>query len=304
MVLKSILVLPNGNLISLQIFKSNGMQAMGRIYLFVFVFLNCCLNLFGQKSSKSIQYRIGENEITIVEDCYKGCSSKMLFINVHDNEQTSRMAVDSFLQLHGGKLIHIDNDSNRNISFLKNNHCFAFDPNRIYSREGRLATLTLLSDNTSIKNIIKAEKTVAIFAKKILQKYIEKRPMVVALHNNSDSNFSIKTYIYSQENIPYSGKTFVNPMMDEDDFILTSDKQIFAAVKAKKINVVWENVKVIKDDGSMSVYASKHGIPYINIEAEHGHFVQQLQMLLALEDIFRKYEKALHQPCRIIGKKK
>ena len=280
------------------------MKAMGRIYLFVFVFLNFCLNLFGQKSSDSFQYRIGENEFTIVEDCYKGCSSKMLFINVHDNEQTSRKAVDSFLQLHGGRLIHIANDSSRNISFLQNKHCFAFDPNRIYSREGRLASLTLLSDNTTPKNINKAEKTVAIFAKKILQKYIEKRPMVVALHNNSDSNFSVKTYTYSQENIPCSGMAFVNPIMDEDDFILTSDKQIFAAVKAKNINVVWENVKMIKDDGSMSVYASKHRIPYINIEAEHGHFVQQLQMLLALEDIFRKYKEPHPNPIQKRGRKK
>ncbi len=257
------------------------MKKRTRSYWLVLIILQFSFVATSQPSAVVTRFPLGENKITIVENCYKKCRSRMLFINVHDNEQTSQVAADSFLKGHGGTLVHIANDSGRNISFLQNNHCFAFDPNRMCSKGGRLASLSLLSDSTSVQDIEEAEKTVSFFARKTLHKYIDKRPLIVALHNNSDSNFSIRTYIHSQDSIPNSGMCFVNPAMDEDDFILTSNRQIFAAIKAKNINVVWENEKVIKDDGSMSVYAAMHHIPYINIEAEHGHFAQQFQMLQA-----------------------
>jgi hypothetical protein len=34
------------------------------------------------------------------------------------------------------------------------------------------------------------------------------------------------------------------------------------------------------DDGSLSVYCGKLGIPYVNVEAQHGHLVRQLKMLI------------------------
>lgn len=262
--------------------SNRAMNNIGRTFWLVLTLLLFCYIAQSQPFDIVTHYRMGENKIKVVESCYKNCRRRMLFINVHDNEQTSRVAADSFLKEHGGKLVHFANDSGRNISFLLNNHCFAFDPNRIYSRGGRLASLTLLADSTSEQNIDGAEKVVSLLAKKILQKYIDKRPLIVALHNNSDSNFSIRSYLHSQDSLPNSGMCFVNPAMDEDDFILTTDRKLFAAIKAKNISVVWENEKVIKDDGSLSVYAALQHIPYINIEAEHGHLAQQLQMLRAV----------------------
>jgi hypothetical protein len=34
------------------------------------------------------------------------------------------------------------------------------------------------------------------------------------------------------------------------------------------------------DDGSLSVYCAQLGIPYVNVEAQHGHIWRQLYMLI------------------------
>lgn len=42
-----------------------------------------------------------------------------------------------------------------------------------------------------------------------------------------------------------------------------------------------DNVQVT-DDGSLSVRAARNGLPYVNVEAQHGHREQQVRMLEAL----------------------
>jgi len=82
--------------------------------------------------------------------------------------------------------------------------------------------------------------------------------------------------------------------MDVDDFILTTDRSLFNRIKEKNINVVCEDINAIRDDGSLSVYAARNKIPYVNIEAEHQHFDEQLQMLMVLEDIIKEYRQEYH----------
>ncbi len=253
-----------------------------------FIFAQCFVllnTLFGQVSNFKVPYLLGEREIVIQENCYQSCNDKVLFINVHDNEQASRFAADSFLKVNNGMLVHIINDSSRNIDFTIGEKKYTIDPNRIFSKAGRLASLRLLSENKDDA----AEPYVAYFARQLIKNYITKKSLIIALHNNSDSNFSIKTYVHLQDSIPHSCKIYTNPDMDEDDFIITSSLDIFRKIKTKKINVVWENVSIVKDDGSLSIYCSKHRIPYINVEAQHEHLPQQLLMLYSLKDIMSSY---------------
>ncbi|WP_225538204.1 hypothetical protein [Wolbachia endosymbiont of Mansonella perstans] len=43
--------------------------------------------------------------------------------------------------------------------------------------------------------------------------------------------------------------------------------------------------KMVEDDGSLSVYAGENDIRYSNVEAEHGHLEQQIDMLSALHSV-------------------
>jgi hypothetical protein len=76
--------------------------------------------------------------------------------------------------------------------------------------------------------------------------------------------------------------------MNPHDFILTTDRPIFHYLKRRKFNVVLQHHDPV-DDGSLSVYAARKKIPYINIEALHGHLDEQIKMLEALKDIIFRY---------------
>lgn len=230
-------------------------------------------------------YSIGETEITVIEQCCYPCHPGVLFVNVHDNESTSVKAAEQYLSEIGGRLINIENNGERFINFRHKGQYFTFDPNRIFSSAGIDTTIKLLSS----KYDTGAAKEVSKFAEMLLDDYIDSSDLIISLHNNMDSSLSILSYNNEQMIKLGLCKVFINPQMDADDFILTTNTSLFSKIKEKNINVVWENVDAIEDDGSLSVYAARHNRPYINVEAQHEHSQEQLAMLKLLEDIINEY---------------
>jgi hypothetical protein len=231
-------------------------------------------------------YAVGETNVPVQARKFKPYSGRVTFINLHDNEQTSLNAAMHYLEsCGGGKLVNLPNQQERFINISWSNKAYRFDPNRIYSREGRKYTLTRLSER--FDDSVQTE--VAYFASQILRRHIVGSKLIVAIHNNTDSALSILSYQQDQVENRHFGQVFINPEMDPDDFMLTTNYSIFKRIKERNINVVWENSKLIEDDGSLSVYAGLHKIPYINIEAEHEHLEEQVAMLNALDDIIKGY---------------
>jgi hypothetical protein len=227
--------------------------------LVTFLLLFLAYTVKAQDTNYVSSHLIGQTRVSVSAVCYNPCRDRVVFINLHENENTSVKAAEDYLYENGGRLVRLKTSGVRNVSFQANNKIFAFDPNRIYTVAGRQATLTALSG--TIDSI--AEKAVSDFSEIILNSYINNSPLVIALHNNTDQNLSVLSYQNDQAKIENAGLTHVNPAMDPDDFILTSDTTIFNYLKEKNINAVWENVNVIKDDGSLSVYAALNNIPYI-----------------------------------------
>lgn len=257
------------------------------ILLFSFIFFTC---IEKHDVSNVTRYSIGETKVSVVEKrCYP-CDQGIVFINVHDNETTSVKAAEQYLNEIGGRIINIENNGERLINFSYKGESFTFDPNRIYTSEGINSTLTILSRRYDTD----AAKEVADFAKSLIADYIINSKLIISLHNNMDSSLSILSYKNMQAGNDSVGKTFINPGMDADDFILTTDTSFFNRIKEKNINVVWENVEAIEDDGSLSVYAARHNIPYINMEAQHEHAEEQLSMLKAIDDIIKEYMQETH----------
>ncbi|MCW3108181.1 MAG: hypothetical protein JWQ09_2687 [Segetibacter sp.] len=240
---------------------------------------------FSQDTGYVTNYLVGETNISIHSQKFNPDHSKVTFINSHDNEQTSVKAAQAYLAACGGTLIHLLNEEERFVSICLMGKTYTFDPNRIYSKAGRTSTLKLLSPQFDDK----AQTEVAYLANQILQSHLANSKLIIAIHNNSDSALSVLSYQKEQAIRKHWGGVFVNPQMDPDDFILTTEKDIFKNVKKKNINVIWENTDLIKDDGSLSIYAGIHKIPYINVEAQHDHVEEQLSMLNALDDIIKEY---------------
>jgi len=206
---------------------------------------------------------------------YGKSSGQIVYLNLHENETTSVLAAKDYLSTRNGQLIVVKQKGNRNLHFTQKGTVFQFDPNRMFTKAGRVSTLKLLNK----KFISAAEETVEEFSDKIIAR-IRNAKLVIALHNNTNGQpLSAASY----------RNRYLNPSMDPDDFILTTQKSIYEQLKAKKINTVWETTSTSIDDGSLAYYCSKKNIPYVNVEAQHGHRSQQLKLLNALTSIINNY---------------
>src|SRR5687768_7782479 len=91
---------------------------------------------------------------------------KVVYLNLHENEMTSVLAAKDYLATRNGHLIVVKQKGNRNLSFTQKGFTFQFDPNRMFTKAGRISTLKLLNK----KYINAAEETVEEFSDKIISR--------------------------------------------------------------------------------------------------------------------------------------
>lgn len=239
----------------------------------IFVFLVSLGSAYSQKSAEMAgQISLGDSIVKIQQSFGKE-GDNILFINVHEDEVTSIETVEHYAQEYPLNFVRLVHAKTRNISFSLNGKQYEIDPNRIYTRKGRKATLKSLSNYSW-----SASRAVKKLASVVVEKITDEK-VIVAMHNNTDVNYSIKSYEAGGDEAANTAKVYVNPEMDPDDFIYTTVPAYYEAFVAKKINVILQDNESCVDDGSLSVYCGKRNIPYINIEAQKGHFDEQLELI-------------------------
>ena len=70
------------------------------------------------------------------------------------------------------------------------------------------------------------------------------------------------------------------PLRAEMDFV--TDRALYDALVGEGFNAVLQDNDAATDDGSLSVWAAREGVPYVNVEAQHGHRAEQAAMIDAL----------------------
>jgi hypothetical protein len=227
-----------------------------------------------QNSTQTFSHWIGDREVKV--SVYQKPGT-LTFVNLHDDENTSveaaRLAIDSL----GGTLIQLEHTGERNIEFLLEKTQFVVDPNRIFTDVGASASLRRLGSYSD-----QALNAIRTFAERMVDSLSVE--VIYTLHNNGEEGYSAKSYL--NEYKTDAEEVFLNPTRDEDDFYFVTDRVFFEKLKAKGYNVVLQNNETVTDDGSLSVLAGWRGIPYINIEAQHGHLQEQLDMLFVLYSLF------------------
>jgi hypothetical protein len=63
------------------------------------------------------------------------------------------------------------------------------------------------------------------------------------------------------------------------DFFYVTDQRFFDYLKARNFNVTLQDDAHVPDDGSLSVYFARRGIPYVNVEADTHHLREQIEMV-------------------------
>jgi len=215
-------------------------------------------------------HRLGTRKVDI-NFLKKG--SGLTFVNLHDNENTSVKAAFIVIDSIGGRIIQLQHTEERNIQFNLESVKYEFDPNRMFTDLGAEETLKRYSKMSG-----KAHKSIRALAKRVVDSLDQR--MIVTLHNNSEDNYSSLSYLDEYKNDAV--EVYINPDKDPDDFFFVTTKELFDAFKKLGYNTVLQNNDTMTDDGSLSVLAGQQDIPYINVEAQHGHLEEQVKMLFAL----------------------
>ncbi|MBM3416721.1 MAG: hypothetical protein FJY20_09815 [Bacteroidetes bacterium] len=237
---------------------------------------------------KTIYYKLGDRTIPLKLIQY-GPVSDIFCFNMHDNETTSVNAARSVLELRGGTLLKIENNEQRLVKFRLRGVFYAFDPNRIFSKTGIEQTLEE-NGKVSPEAVVEVEK----FALRLLQLVPAGIACIIALHNNTEGAWSVKSYLSGGDRQKDAREVYTGSSQDEDDIVFTTDRLIFEKMAASGYNSILQDNEKARKDGSLSVYFGEQNRPNVNIETEHGHTGQYRQMLEKLLAFLMEKKQAGH----------
>jgi hypothetical protein len=249
----------------------------------VLIFLITIALILGCNTDASDQHRtlvISDTEIKVIENI--GSESKViLFFNMHEDEKTSIEAMKSFNTHTPINYIYLEHSGQRRIQFKLSKTDYSIDPNRIFTQAGR--KMTLEDGGNQSKN---SETLVWKFAEQLLD-YVKDYDAIVAMHNNTADNYSINSYLPDSSEAQNTAQLYINPKMDPDDFIYTTDEFVYNELIKQEINVILQDNTNFNDDGSLSIYCGLHKIRYVNIETEHGHLEKQVGLMKIIQKILK-----------------
>ncbi len=202
--------------------------------------------------------------------------SSVLLYNMHDNENTSAIAGRIISAKYGGQYYELVHTGDRNIGFEYCEDSVWIDPNRIYTDTGIWQQMAKNNNADTLLFEVIAEWRDSLLS--LLR--INERALVIALHNNTNKFYSLTSYTEGGEYEIEADKTYQGRIHDMDDFYFVTDPRIFKVLSTGRYHVVLQANETMTDDGSLSVYCGRLGIPYINVEAQHNHLVRQIKMLI------------------------
>jgi len=250
-----------------------------KILTILFIALN--LQTYSQHIMETTNLNIGDSTITIKHQ-YIEKDSSVLFLNIHEDEQTSIDAIQEFNKTKSVNFSFLEHNKTRRVTFNIKKKNYSFDPNRIFTRKGIRKTIE------PRHFFISRSKAKVKFIAKHIVSLIKKYDVIVTLHNNTDVNYSIKSYLPGEDESGNTAEVHIVNSWDPDDFVYTTEKIYFDYLKSEGVNVILQKQSGYVNDGSLSIYCGKHKINYINIEAQKGHLTEQIKLITIVDDMLQK----------------
>jgi hypothetical protein len=232
---------------------------------------------------------IGESSVNVVT--YTARERGQTWINVHENERTSVDAALEVIDKVGGKVIVLEHRGERNINFDLDGQTYTVDPNRIYTQAGIRATLDNLGP-VSEEAVAEVER----FSRELIDHLgLDTLHVALTIHNNAEGGYSAVSYTDGEAYADDASDVRLHPDRDPDDFFFVTEEAWVEPLAAAGFNVVLQDNSRVTDDGSLSVYCGQRGIPYVNVEARHGHHAEQVRMIEHLDAYLRSQAGSLMQ---------
>lgn len=199
------------------------------------------------------------------------------YLVLHDDENTAVETALATVREHGGAVLELRHRGERNVHFALEGQSYQFDPNRIFTEAGAVRTLEQESGRPVAPRVV---DLVRVLADSIVRFVVpDGNAPVVTVHNNTGDEYTVLSYQPGGDMEAEAQFVHLAPDEDVDDFIFTTDAEIYRWARDAGMNAVLQRMPPVTDDGSLSVYAALNDIPYVNFEAEHGHYESQLRML-------------------------
>ena len=239
-------------------------------YFIIFIGFLFTFNIYGNDSAleyvdiAGIQFKVIKNG-----------ESNRRFIWIHGDEKTAAILLKRHLKDNYGTAFLIEN--NKREVYIND---YMMDPNRIFSKAGLEKNLIKFNGNISKTAIYKMVNLIAndkeIFFDRITP---PNRGLLIALHNN------LHAYTIDDE-IPLSTEISLknSEHPHHHNFFICTNRDDYNSLSKSPYNVVLQETNPEEDNGSLSWFANRKGVRFINIETRLGHLSTQTKMLQYIED--------------------
>ena len=232
---------------------------------------------FRSPAPRAIPLQLGATEVPFA--VHATDRSRLAFLVLHANERTAVEAGLEVLRTRKGRLVELQAQRRRLVTFELDGQTWRLDPNRIFTEAGAEATLQEHSGSAPPEVLAEVQK----FASAVLATFeVGSLQTIVTLHNNSEGEYSAASYLPEGELALDAAAVHLPPEADPDDFFFVTDPDLYAGLAEEGFPVVLQDNERAADDGSLSVWAARQGVPYVNVESQHGHRERQIEMLEAL----------------------
>lgn len=194
--------------------------------------------------------------------------SSTRYLLIHGDEQTARHVLAAHMRAWPGTAWLVTGEQ-RTVPVPGG----TIDPNRMFSREGAAASLRRLNPGWPEAQLASALDRLDRLRPELLQALTPPPGgLLFALHNNA------RGYSVGDE-VPLSNAVRLNAPHTPHEFFLVTARQDFSALADGPYNVVLQNEAAGPDDGSLSRWAARQGIRYVNLEVALGKIDAQRDML-------------------------
>ncbi|HWJ90351.1 MAG TPA: hypothetical protein VNR87_04530 [Flavisolibacter sp.] len=222
-------------------------------------------------------FRLGDQLITLEKYARPEAASYVL-VSLHSNELAAIRTAMNFAEARNAVFYRLMNSERRNVEADLLDKKITFDPNCIFTTTGRKQNLKM---NHCFDKPI--DEQVFQLSRFIIRDMSNEKA-IVSVHSSDDH--SILEYKKGGALHKQAKEICQQPSMDAGDFMVTNEEYIYRALKSKGFNVVLQNKAKAKDDGSLGIFCSRAGKPYVGIETRAGHTEEELRMLDAVDRIF------------------
>lgn len=219
---------------------------------------------------------------------YPAGASDLFFFHMHINETDAKAAGEEAVAKIGGTFMALHHFSGaRNMRVKIGTRTYEFDPNRIFTANGLLERT---QPRPTPQDLAELQKFVDWVKRNIRLGIAQRsRPMVTALHNNTDDDTHgpLLSILTEKELLGIDNQdVHANPTWDIDNFYIATLPSTYQTLVGATSPNISLRLPRPRDIGYLSNWMILDRIEYINVETQIGRPVENLKMVEDIQTLF------------------